>query len=303
MDAHGLAYRLNRSARGTGVRALALSAALAVVSACAIDSEEPQDGFDAATTVPDAALAAPGVGARPTGGTGGTAGSGSAAGGSASGTATMAGGIGALGGGIGGLGDSGITVPPFGRDAGGARDAGVVDAGPPAPVGDGGPDQYAEVRQVCVDTINMYRATRNLPPLMRADATREACSDEGAKYDGDLNRGRPANQVQGHQSTSNRSASCRSVGFGSQNTCPNWGVGGRTGNATLADAIKRCLAQMWAEGEPPIPVEQCKMDQSPGGCFLTHGHWINMTAARSVWVACGFYNVQGGTYWMNQDFD
>ena len=93
-----------------------------------------------------------------------------------------------------------------------------------------------------------------------------------AKYDGDLNRGRPPVEVEGHKSTVNRSASCRSVGFGSQNTCPNWGVGGRTGNATLADAIKRCLAQMWAEGEPPIPVEQCKMDKAAGGCFVTHGH-------------------------------
>jgi hypothetical protein len=149
----------------------------------------------------------------------------------------------------------------------------------------------------------MYRATRNLPPLMRADPMREACSDEGAKYDGDLNRGRDPSQVVGHKSTMNRSPACAKVGFGSQDACPNWGVGARTGNPTLADAIKRCLAQMWAEGEPPIPVDQCKMDQAPGGCFLTHGHWINMTSTNSTWVACGFYNVQGGTYWMNQDFD
>jgi hypothetical protein len=34
-----------------------------------------------------------------------------------------------------------------------------------------------------------------------------------------------------------------------------------------------------------------------------HGHWINMVSTTSTWVACGFYNVEGGTYWMNQDFN
>ena len=66
--------------------------------------------------------------------------------------------------------------------------------------------------------------------------------------------------------------------------------------------IKGCLKQMWAEGMPPIPVAYCIKDQAAGGCFLTHGHWINMSSTTSTVVACGFYNVEGGTYWMNQDF-
>jgi len=241
----------------------------------------------------------------PSGALGGTAGAGSGALGGTTGGTT---GGGSLTGGIGGSGGTFDAGLPWGRrDAGtvvvdpGTRDAGAPTSDAAVAAGDGG--DYEAVRQVCVDTINMYRGTRGLPPLMRADAQREACSDEGAKYDGELNRGRPANQIEGHKSTMNRSATCRTLGFGAQNACPNWTVGTRTGNPTLADAIKRCLASMWAEGEPPIPVSECIRDQTPGGCFLTHGHWINMTATNSTWVACGFYLVGNGTYWMNQDFN
>jgi hypothetical protein len=194
----------------------------------------------------------------------------------------------------------GILRPDAGRfDAGRPTDAGAPPAVDAAPAGDGGPDQFAEVRQICVDTINMYRATLSLPPLARGSAAQEACSDEGAKYDGDINRGKPANQVVGHLSTMNRSPACAKVGFGAQDACPNWGVGPRTGNATLADAIKKCLAQMWAEGMPPVPVADCIRDST---CFPKYGHWINMSSMSSKAVACGFYNVEGTTYWMNQDF-
>jgi hypothetical protein len=145
----------------------------------------------------------------------------------------------------------------------------------------------------------MYRATLSLPPLARGNAAQEACSDEGAKYDGDINKGKPANEVVGHLSTKNRSPACAKVGFSAQDACPNWGVGARTGNATLADAIKKCLGQMWAEGMPPVPVPDCIKDSA---CFPKYGHWINMSSTSSKVVACGFYNVEGTTYWLNQDF-
>jgi hypothetical protein len=197
--------------------------------------------------------------------------------------------------------DAGLnpTRPDAGRlDAGRLEDASAaVEAA--APAGDGGPDQFAEVRQICVDTINMYRATLSLPPLARGNAAQEACSDEGAKYDGDINKGKPANQVVGHLSTMNRSPACAKVGFGAQDACPNWGVGARTGNNTLADAIKKCLGQMWAEGMPPVPVADCIKDST---CFPKYGHWINMSSMTSKVVSCGFYNVEGTTYWLNQDF-
>jgi hypothetical protein len=64
--------------------------------------------------------------------------------------------------------------------------------------------------------------------------------------------------------------------------------------------LKRCLGQMWAEGEPPNGVAACTADRT--GCFPMYGHWINMTSTNSRVVSCGFYDMGNGQYWMNQDF-
>jgi hypothetical protein len=76
-------------------------------------------------------------------------------------------------------------------------------------------------------------------------------------------------------------------------------VGGFGGNATLQDALLNCLESMWNEGMPPVPIDDCIRDQS---CFPMYGHWINMQDARSGTVACGFYKMANGAYWMNQNF-
>ena len=76
-------------------------------------------------------------------------------------------------------------------------------------------------------------------------------------------------------------------------------MGGFFGS-TLQDSLKGCLDQMWAEGEPPIPRADCIRDYQ--GCFLPHGHYINMTDTRSQVVSCGFYEMPDGRWWMNQDF-
>lgn len=89
--------------------------------------------------------------------------------------------------------------------------------------------------------------------------------------------------------------SCK--GLGSQNTCPGYPV--RAGG-TVTSTLKGCLDQMWAEGEPPNGVQACTADRS--GCFQMHGHWINMTSTTVTTVACGFYKMTNGRYWMNQNF-
>jgi hypothetical protein len=129
----------------------------------------------------------------------------------------------------------------------------------------------------------MYRATLSLPPLMRASRELEACSDMGAKKDGDANAA--------HSSAGD----CRPLS--SQNTCPGYPV--RSGGS-VTTTLNGCLEQMWAEGEPPNGVQACIMDTS--GCFQMHGHWINMQSATSKQVACGFYKMANGRYWMNQNF-
>jgi hypothetical protein len=69
-------------------------------------------------------------------------------------------------------------------------------------------------------------------------------------------------------------------------------------------SFERCLQQMWDEGPPPAPltIDQCIMDRAQGGCFLSHGHYINMIQTMYKSVSCGFYEKADGSYWANQDF-
>lgn len=175
---------------------------------------------------------------------------------------------------------NGIKPPPT-TDSGSSADAGpAADTGSPNPN-----DDLDALRQVCVDYINEYRASIGLAPLSRATPEQEACSDRGAQQDGTTG--------QAHSSA----GSC--PGLGGQNTCPNYTVGGWSGN-TLEDSMKYCLDQMWAEGPPPVPIDQCRLDYV--GCVLVHGHYINMSNESYSVVACGFYETSPGTWWMNQDF-
>jgi hypothetical protein len=159
-----------------------------------------------------------------------------------------------------------------------------------APTGSGGSptssggtpsaDGLDALRQVCVDTINQYRQTLSLPPLSRATAEQETCSDQGAQLDGTTG--------DAHGSAGD----C--PGLGAQNTCPGWNpnrYGGEEG------ALRACLQLMWNEGEPPVPRNQCT-----GQCFQTYGHYLNMSSSSSRVVSCGFYRMPNGQIWMNQDF-
>jgi hypothetical protein len=135
-----------------------------------------------------------------------------------------------------------------------------------------------------VDTINMYRMSLGLAPLMRGTPEQETCSDTGAKKDGDSGVA--------HGSA----GSC--PGLGGQNTCPGYPLS--LGGGTIEGTLNACLKQMWDEGEPSQGVDACIADRS--GCFQMHGHWINMSMTRYKRVACGFYKMANGRYWMNQNF-
>jgi hypothetical protein len=213
------------------------------------------------------------------GGSGAASSSGSSSGGSTPGGSSSGGQSSSGSSGSSGSSSGGRTTP--GADASTTRDAsGSADVSNPSAASDGGLDA---VRQLCVDTINMYRATLNLPPLMRATPSDEACSDMGAMKDGS---GGGAHSSAG-----------MCPGFGAQDSCPQLPVGG---GQTLESSLKQCLAQMWAEGPPPGTVQACIMDYT--GCFLQHGHYINMSSSTSTVVSCGFYMVSGNSYWGNQDF-
>jgi hypothetical protein len=129
---------------------------------------------------------------------------------------------------------------------------------------DGGGDPLAGYRQDCVERINDFRATIDLPPLARwQDA--EQCADEQARQDA------ASGTAHGAFGQCDESA---------QNECPGWG--------SLDDVIDGCLQMMWSEG--------------PGTDYSAHGHYINMTNEAYGEVACGFHETPDGAVWAVQDF-
>jgi hypothetical protein len=136
----------------------------------------------------------------------------------------------------------GAVVP----DAGQASDAGSVE-------------------QLCVDTINTYRATLSLPPYTRW-TDEESCADGQAASDSSSMKAHGAFGV------------CTES---AQDECPNW--------PGPAEAMtKNCLAMMWAEG--------------PGTDFATHGHYLNMSSTTYTKVSCGYHQTSSGGWWATQDF-
>jgi hypothetical protein len=139
--------------------------------------------------------------------------------------------------------------------------------GPPP----GGPDEFAQARQACVDRINAFRETLGLTPLERW-TDNETCTDQQSEQDA------TSGQAHGAFGICNESG---------QNTCPGW----PSTDAIVTD----CLQQMWDEGPPPIlPCE--------GECFQQHGHFLNMSSTAFTKVACGFYRTNDGSIWSNHNY-
>ena len=127
--------------------------------------------------------------------------------------------------------------------------------------------------QVCVDTINKYRATLGLAPY-QAWTDEQMCVDWQAKSDA--------------LSTMVHGAFQLCPGNGpremAQNECPN-----RDGPPTLA--VLGCLAEMWNEG-PSSSNYKNITSQAPR----------DQPAFVYTKVACGFYTKPDGTVWAVQDF-
>jgi hypothetical protein len=119
--------------------------------------------------------------------------------------------------------------------------------------------------QLCVDTINMYRATLSLTPYKRWSAE-ESCADDQALSDSKSGSAHGAFNMCGEQA---------------QNECPGW-------PGPPKSMITGCLQMMWGEG--------------PGADFSTHGHYINMSSTTYTKVSCGFNTLTDGSVWATQDF-
>ena len=245
-----------------------------------------------------------GAGGTLVGGTGGTpsvmsggAAATSGTGGTLTGTGGMMTGTGGTMTGTGGTmtGTGGTMAGTGGTMAGTGGSAAIPDSDIPA------------LRKFCVDTINMYRATimPTIAPLTEASAAAEMCSDKYATVD--------SNSGVVHGSAGKCVSEVPGSGLqGGQDACPWWSVGGFSGNATLKDAIGKCLSGMWAEGVGFMATgktrAQCMADYQ--GCFLKYGHWLNMSSTQYTTVACGIVKSEDSKckygsppcYYLVQDF-
>jgi hypothetical protein len=194
-------------------------------------------------------------------------------------------GLGGAGGSGGAVGNGGTTANGNGGttgSSGGMTGSGGAGGSTTGPLGD-----VNALRQVCVDTINQYRATvSGAKPLVLAAASVETCSDAGAASD--------AKAGVAHGSAG------KCPGMAAQDTCPGWNPNQYGG---AAGALKACLQSMWNEGVPPGGRDKCISDYFAGNtaCFLKYGHYLNMSDPGNGTVSCGFYLMPNGSIWMNQD--
>lgn len=153
-----------------------------------------------------------------------------------------------------------------GKGGAGGTDSGATSGSASAETSaSSGAGEASLATQLCLDTINMYRATLDLPPYQRW-TEKEACATDEATQDFQSGTGHGA---------------FGQCGEFAQNECPDW-------SAPAESMIADCLAQMWAEG--------------PGTDFSKHGHYLNMSSTKYTKVACGFSSAVKGVLWAVQDF-
>ena len=115
----------------------------------------------------------------------------------------------------GSVGSGGYTAATGGKSASGGSGG---SGGSAVAVGD-------DVRQLCVDLINQYRATLGLAPYERWTSA-ETCVDGEAQADSQTGTAHSA------------FGTCKES---AQDECPGW-------SGTLSDVITKCLKMMWDEG-------------------------------------------------------
>lgn len=200
------------------------------------------------------------TGGAASGGSGGRSGTGGTMSGGAGrangGAAGASAGSGSGGGSGGGQGGSGACVPNL-----------ACKLNPPPTTGD--------LYQDCVDRINQFRTQCACLPALARRQDGEACADQMAEYDAQMNSPHAGARAQICQPG------------GAQNECP--------GYSSNSQVIGLCMQQMWDEGPPPTT--PCTDE-----CFNTHGHFINMTDTSMKKVACGFYATASGKVWAVQNF-
>ena len=122
-----------------------------------------------------------------------------------------------------------------------------------------------EAAVLCVKSINMFRATENVPPVRPESDERRYCANNTADKDSKVR-----DQIHPH------STQC---GNQAQNTCLDYT--GAAGAATEA-----CIKSLWDE-------------KYKDG---VKGHYLILKNKDFKTVACGIYRQPNGKIWLNQNF-
>ena len=137
-------------------------------------------------------------------------------------------------------------------------------------------------RQACLDKINEYRATENLPPLSLAPEEKQTCTDKQAGDD------LAENKAHGH---------FQACGEWAQNSGPNFNTSWRKTAIEVSDAY---LKMMW-EDEKAL-VTSGERDPKKDEDYPYIGHYLNMKGNYKT-VACGIALTEDGKKgWFNVNF-
>ena len=137
-------------------------------------------------------------------------------------------------------------------------------------------------RQACLDKINEYRATENLPPLSLAPEEKQTCTDKQAGDD------LAENKAHGH---------FQACGEWAQNSGPNFNTSWRKTAIEVSDAY---LKMMW-EDEKAL-VSSGERDPKKDEDYPYIGHYLNMKGNYKT-VACGIALTEDGKKgWFNVNF-
>jgi hypothetical protein len=150
-------------------------------------------------------------------------------------------------------------------------DTGLVDDGDGA--GDGALDDAVgdagALSDLCITKVNAYRATVGAPPLAR-NIDNEACAADQAR------KGATDLRTTGKTVFHAYFGQCKEA---YQNEC--WY------SVDSPDAVMDwCLDAFWKEGPPETGIN----------------HYSVMSDPASTTMACGFFHMEGGGYWMTQDY-
>ncbi|MBN2193869.1 MAG: hypothetical protein JW751_13725 [Polyangiaceae bacterium] len=229
-----------------------------------------------------------GTGGIGTGGTGGI-GTGGIPGGAGTGGFSPFGGFGPTGGrfftgGVsptGGVDPTGGVAPTGGVDSpGGAATTGGNDICADGPLETSLPNcepapavLTGDYHVDCVNRINQFRADcQCLPPLERWEAG-EACADEMAEYDSEVQRAHAGFM-----------ADVCSPGGTAQCECPGWSS---VESIIVNERYDPCLTMMWHEVDEPTGEQ---------------GHYEAMSNTRYTRVACGVFTTSQGEVWAVQNY-